>query len=225
MKFRDLGGNTGSMATPYRIEIPERGVTLSYGSPDRGAVVFIETEGSVNDDGMETGGRAVFGTNGEAHHESLKGRLEDGEQQVLRGVYWPKYKAVSVWQTFSSISEMHELFGCLAGAIQDEFGDSPSDVCLYLSYSFRDYSGNHCFNVVLTLAEAASLKGYGDCKDYFAGKFKEEHGYGEEDGKDKYSDMGYWMESRKGNAMRLTENDVRMMVYEAVRKVLDGRKK
>ena len=172
MRFYDLGDNDYDMASPYRLHIPERGLELSYGKP--GAMVFITTNGYQDDYGREVAGRCVFGTDNERAHANLKKKLGQGERITMRGVLWPEYDVMTVWETFSNMSEFRELMKVVAGGLRDELELNPEDVLLYLGYSHpargeeRDYD---MYNVELSVGEACVVGGHGDVNDCFYAMF------------------------------------------------------
>jgi hypothetical protein len=153
MKFYRSDESSGELraANPYRVCVREEGINITCLDPD--TIFYVTTEN-----------RAIFGLNGEKHHEDLKPQLGD-EVWEMRGVIWPKHKATTIWVTnkTSNVYGLRENMSILAEGVRTQLGMDPSSVNLYTSW---DYNGCS-FVVVMTLQEAAELNGYGDCSKYF----------------------------------------------------------
>jgi hypothetical protein len=234
MKFYDLGDNDLDMASPYRLHIAEEGIDARYGVPGCGAVVFVTVEGGGTDDYGADRTRCIFGLNGETHHEDLKKRLEYGEHITMRGVLWPKFNAVAVWQTFR---DMHEFRGCmevLDDGLSNQLKMNPENVTVYMGFSNVDNmtGGFDCFNVGLSVREACMCSGYGDLLRVFTALYeKDKKTRQKTDGKvapNGMSSRDLWRHYEvvgegKGHTFTITGKDLRKMVTEAVKRIMRQR--
>lgn len=158
MRFYDFGDDTYNVAFPMRLFLPDQGVVLSYGKP--GAMVFVTT----------TENRCVFGTDGELAHSELRDKLVENEGIMMRGVLWPEYNVMTVWQTFDNVIEFRRLMKIAAGGLRDELGMNPDDILVYLGYMCPPSEPNRecdAFNVEMSVAEACTVGGNGSCNDVF----------------------------------------------------------
>ena len=216
MRFYDLGNDLNKLASPYCMCMPENDTKLLY----KNGMVF----------GVTDAGRCVFGTNGERHHEQLQ--MKDGENLALRGVFWVNESVMALWQTFYSMGEFKDLMRTLAGGVSKELGINPGGIVLFLGYSFpSDTPGEYrFFNVSMTLTEAAGLNANGDCEKYFIQQFKKDMEMKKNMGSGTFGRNGmldrdmwrhYEVVGEGKQTVRLTGKDLRTMIQEAVRRVIN----